>query len=155
VATGSVADLAALTAAAVEAVAGRDTLSAEAYRDLTAALGIGYRPRPPVVELLTAAADGDIVALVLDLPEPLPRERLLWSLVEVGRHPTPPLGDLLVAWSEDGASAIIVRAGAKTFPPGRWSLRLELTLNIGAERAVWTRSGDSEPESGTLEFTLS
>jgi hypothetical protein len=154
VAAGRAGDLDALTEEALDAVDRRHALSAQAYAELSAALGLAYRPAPPVVELLTASAGGDVVALVLDLPEPLSWERMTWSLTRTGRHPGPSPADVLLAWSEDGAHAALVRSGGAPFPPGPWSLSLELALDAGAERAVWTRAGGSDPEIASLSFRL-
>jgi hypothetical protein len=100
------------------------------------------------------ATGAHIVALVLDLPEPLPWERMSWSLTHSAPHPSPPLDDTLLTWSSDGAHAVIVRPGGAPLASGEWSLRLELAMDIGAERAVWTRAGSAAPESGTLRFVL-
>jgi hypothetical protein len=154
VASGSTGDLAELISAALGAVADHDDASAEAFRDVSQCLGLGYQPRPPVIEILTVTAGRDVVALALELPEPLPRERLSWSLTPIQPHPVPPLTDLVVAWSGDGARALLVRPQGTPFSPGRWSLHLELALDVGAERATWSRDGDSTPETAVLTFSL-
>jgi hypothetical protein len=154
VAAGRAGDLDALTGDALEAVDRRDAVAAQAYQELSAALGLGYRPAPPVAEVLTASAGGSVVALVLDLPEPLPWERMTWALTRTGPHPARPLSDVTLAWSEDGAHATLTRSGGSPFPSGDWSLSLELALDAGAERAVWSRAGDSAPETASLRFRL-
>jgi hypothetical protein len=154
VAAGRTGDLDALTGEALEAVDRRDAVAAQAYQELSAALGLGYRPAPPVAEVLAASAGGSVVALVLDLPEPLPWERMTWALTRTGPHPAPPLSDVTLAWSEDGAHATLTRSGGSPFPSGDWSLSLELALDAGAERALWSRASDSAPETASLRFHL-
>jgi len=138
----------------VDAVDQQHGAVGDVYQALAAALGLGYRPAPPLAEILTVAAGAGTAALVLDLPEPLPWERIWWSLTHAGPHPSRPLDDALLAWSGDGAHAVIVRSGGAPLASGRWSLRLELAMDIGAERAVWTRAGSADPETGTLHFIL-
>ena len=65
-----------------------------------------------------------------------------------------PLDDVVLAHSRDGAHAILVRTGAAAFPPGAWSLRLALRLDVGAERAVWRRGGSTAAEAGVLRFAI-
>ena len=154
VAAGRAGDLDALTEEALDAVDRRHAAAAQAYLEISAALGLGYRPAPPVAELLTASAGDDVLALVLDLPEPLPWERMTWSLTRGGRHRGPDPADVLLAWSEDGAHATLVRSGGAPFPPGAWSLSLSLALDVGAERAVWSRAGASGAETASLRFDL-
>jgi hypothetical protein len=154
VAAGNTVDLQALIAAALDATGRQHGAAGDVYQALTAALGLGYRPSPPLAEILTVAAGPGIVALVLDLPEPLPWERMSWSLTQAGPHPSRPLDDALLAWSSDGAHAAIVRPGGAPLASGQWSLRLELAMDAGAERAVWTRAGSAAPETGTLHFVL-
>jgi hypothetical protein len=154
VAAGNAVDLPSLITDALDAVDGQHAAASDVYQALTAALGLGYRPTPPLAEILTVAADAGTVALILDLPEPLPWERMSWSLTHVGPHPSPPLGDALLAWSGDGAHAAIVRPGGAALASGEWALRLELAMDIGAERAAWTRAGSAAPESGVLRFVL-
>jgi hypothetical protein len=154
VAAGNTVDVEALVAETVDAVGRQQAVTADVHQDLTSALGLSYRPIPPVCEMLTVAAGGGTVALLLDLPEPLPWERMSWSLTRVRAHPTPPVDDVLLAQSADGAHAVLVRTGGARFEPGDWSLHLDLALDIGAERAVWTRGGRTAPESGTLRFAV-
>ncbi|WP_426513544.1 hypothetical protein ACPPVO_24830 [Dactylosporangium sp. McL0621] len=154
VSANNTVDLQALVAAAGAAVQRQHAEAADSYDSLAAALALAYRPAPPVVEVLTAADHGRTVALVLDLPEPLPWERLTWSLTPMGPHPTPALNDVVLAWSADGSHAMLARTGGKTFPPGPCSLALHLALEVGAEAAVWTRNGRATPEEGTLQFTV-
>ncbi|HEX5120788.1 MAG TPA: hypothetical protein VFW65_36870 [Pseudonocardiaceae bacterium] len=139
---------------ALDAVARQHTVADDVYRALSGALGLGYRPAPPLVELLTVTAGTDTVAVLVDLPEPLPWERMSWSLTPVGPHPTRPLDDAVLAWSADGAHAVIVRSAGRPLPTGTWSLRLTLALDVGTERAVWTRGNSSAPETSTVRFTL-
>lgn len=153
-AAADVVDLQTLIADSLDAVARQHTVDDEVYQALSGALGLGYRPAPPVVEILTVAAGSDTVALILDLPEPLPRERMSWALTPMGPHPSPPLDDALVAWSADGAHALLARPGGRPVPPGEWSLTLELALDLGPERAVWSRQDSTAPETATLRFTL-
>jgi hypothetical protein len=154
VTAGDAVDLQALAAAAAEAVSGQQAVAAELYRELAATLGQTYRPAPPVTEVLTAGSPGNTLALLLDLPEPLRWERISWSLARVGRHPTPSVRDALLTWSDDDRQAVLVRTGGGRFEPGDWSLQLELALDVGAERAVWTRGGSAAPEVGTLRFAV-
>jgi hypothetical protein len=154
VAAGNAVDLQSLIEDALDAVDRQDTAAGDVYQALSAALGLDYRPSPPLVEVLTASTGTGTVALVLDLPEPVAWERLSWSLARVGPHPSPPLDDALLAWSGDGAHAAIVRSGGAALASGEWSLRFELAMDVGAERAAWTRAGSTTPESGALRFTL-
>jgi hypothetical protein len=154
VATGNTVDLGSLITDALEAVDRQHAAAADVYQALSAALGLDYRPSPPLVEVLTARTAAGTVALVLDLPEPVPWERMSWSLTRVGPHPSPPLADALLTWSGDGAHAVIVRAGGAALASGEWSLRLELAMDVGAERVAWTRAGSTAPEVVTLRFAL-
>ena len=153
-AAAGVVDLPALITDTLDAVHRGQAVSGEVYENLSTALGLGYRPSPPLVEILTAVAGADTVALVLDLPEPLPPERMSWSLTPIGPHPARPVDDALLAWSADGAHAVLVRQGGRPLPSGEWSLTLELTLDLGAERAAWTRRHSTAAETATLRFTL-
>jgi hypothetical protein len=154
VAAGNTVDLPSLIADTLDAVDQQHTTAGDLYQTLTAALGLDYRPPPPLVEVFTATTGAGTIALVLDLPDPLPWERMSWSLTHVRPHPSPPLHDTLLAWSNDGAHAVIVRSAGAALAPGEWSLRLELAMDIGAERATWTRAGSTAPENATLRFTL-
>ncbi len=155
VAAGDAVELSVLGDAARAAVAAQDAAAADAYDRLADDLGAPWRPTPPVVELLTLAdARGRTVGLLLDLPEPLPWERVGWTLVAPGASEDSSLRDLVLAWSGDGARAILVRDGAKPFASGLWSLRLTMHLDVGAECAVWRRGGSTAPEVGSLSFTL-
>jgi len=75
-----------------------------------------HRPTPPVVEMCTVEETGEVLALLLDLPEPLPWERMGWSLTGPGdgdaQHP---VDDLMLAASADGCRAILVREGGAPF----------------------------------------
>ena len=101
------------------------------------------------------AAGGEVLALLLDLPEPLPWERMGWTLTGPadggGRQV---LGDLVLARSGDGSRAVLVREGAAPFSAGIWMFDLVLRLDVGAERAAWRRGGSTAPEAGTLRFRL-
>ena len=146
VAAGDAVELARLGESARAAIAFEQAESAVVHDLLTSAIGTPWRPTPPVVELSTIAAPGGIVALLLDLPEPLPWERIDWSLVAPGSADEEPLADLLLAYSGDGTGAILVRSGAAAFTPGTWRLQLALRLNVGSERAAWRRGGARPPK---------
>jgi hypothetical protein len=91
----------------------------------------------------------------LDLPAPLPWERMAWTLTgpaDGGGQAT--LGDLVLAWSGDGSRAVMVREGGAPFTAGLWTLDLALRLDVGAERAVWRRGGSTAPEAGACAFRL-
>lgn len=154
IANGDALEVPSLESAAREAVAARHAVSAEAHDLLVAALGLPYRPPPPVVEVSVVEDGHDIVALLLDLPEPLPWERVGWSLSRGAEGSAAALGDLVLAWSDDGTRAVLVREGGPSFTAGEWALGLVLRLDVGAERAVWRRGGSTAPEVGTLHFTL-
>jgi hypothetical protein len=151
VAAGDAVELAPLGDAARAAVAHTHAASAAVHDLLADALGTPWRPTPPVVELSAIEAAGGPLALLLDLPEPLPWERASWALVSPGGQP---LADLLLAWSEDGTRAILVRTGATPFAAGAWRLDLALRLEVGAERPVWRRGGSAAPEAGALRFSI-
>ena len=154
VAAGDAVELAALGDAA-RATVGHAHAESAAVHDLVAdALGLPWRPTPPVVELSTVADGTGVLALVLDLPEPLPWERVTWSLVPPGAADDEPLEDLVLAWSDDGTRAILVHTGATAFARGSWSLHLAVRLNVGAERAVWRRGGSTAAEAGRLQFEV-
>ncbi len=148
-----VLDLVALRSQALAAVTARHEISAEAFRDLSAALGLPYRPLPPVVELSQVVDDGDIMALLLDLPEPLPWERMSWSLSRQRRGRQIPAEDAVLVWSEDGARAVLVQDDGAPWLADRWTLTLTLALDIGAERAAWRRDGSQAPEVAEIVFT--
>jgi len=95
-----------------------------------------------------------LAALVLDLPEPLPWERMTWTLHQAGPHAGPAVEDVLLAWSEDGRRAVLAPGAAGAFPGGEHVLRLTLALDVGAERAVWRRAARSDPEIAELRFRL-
>jgi hypothetical protein len=154
VAANNTVDLQALICAACDAVQQQQAEAAGIYDSLAAALGLAYRPAPPVVEVLTAADRGRTVALILDLPEPLPWERMTWSMALTGPHPTQALDDVVLAWSADGSHGLLARTGGNPFLAGPWSLALHLALDVGAEAAAWTRNGRTTPEGGTLRFTV-
>ena len=156
VTSGDALQTASLEAAARAAVDARHAAAAEAHDLLAAALGLPYRPTPPLVEASTVTDGHDVVALLLDLPEPLAWERVAWSLSRSadGSGPGPALADLVLAWSEDGTRAILVREGGAPFGDGAWTLDLTLRLDVGAERAVWRRGGSTAPEVAAAHFTL-
>ncbi|MFI7546060.1 hypothetical protein [Actinoplanes sp. NPDC049599] len=145
VAAADPVELAGLAEAARAAVAALHGASAASHDSLVAALGTPWRPVPPIVELSSVGE----VALLLDLPEPLPWERMTWSLEGPGSP-----ADVVLAWSADGARAILVRAGAAPFAAGAWTLRLALHLDVGPAQAKWRRGGSSLPEAGSLRFSL-
>ena len=149
-AAAAVVDLEPLAAAANAAVASAHAESAAVHDLLEAALGLPYRPTPPVAELSAISAGRGVVALLLDLPEPLPWERITWTLLDPGQA----AAAVLLAWSADGTRAILVRDGAEAFAAGAWILDLALRLDAGGERAVWRRGGSTAPEAGRLPFTL-
>ena len=151
VAASDAAETAGLAEAARGAVAAEHAASADVHDLLAGALAASWRPEPPVVEMLTVVDGAATVALLLDLPEPLPWERVVWSLT---RDDDVPLDDLVLAHSRDGAHAILVRTGAAALPPGAWSLQLALRLDAGAERAVWRRGGSTAAEAGVLRFAI-
>ena len=96
----------------------------------------------------------EVVALLLDVPEPLPWERITWSLSRSADGSGPALEDHVLAWSEKGTRAILVREGGATFGGGAWTLDLTLRLEVGGERAVWRRGGTTGPEVGGNPFQL-
>ena len=149
-AAASAVDLVPLGDAANAAVADAHAEAAAVHDLLAGALGTPYRPAPPVAEL-SAISAGGVLALLLDLPEPLPWERVAWTLVDAGGLA---VADLVLAWSGDGTRAILVREDAVPFAAGAWTLELALRLDAGAERAVWRRGGSTAPEAGLLLFTL-
>jgi hypothetical protein len=151
--TQDLVDMSPLTEAALDAVAVRHSVAGTAYDQIIAELQAPRRPTPPVVELLGVIDQaGAVVALLLDLPEPLPWERLRVCLSRGANAPPEP--DVVVAWSQDGTHAVVVRDGASPIDAGQWSMSLTLRLEVGAERAVWRRAGSLAPEVGQLEFTL-
>ena len=154
VAASDLLDEACLRAAALDAVQGLHAASASVHDSLAQALALGYSQPPPVLELLTVTDGDDVVALVLDLPEPLPWERMTWTLRQVEPHARSTVLDVLLAWSEDGRRAILAPAAAGAFPSGQHVLRLVLALDVGAERAVWRRAGSSDPETAELRFRV-
>ena len=148
VAAGDAGELPGLGEAARTAAAGRAVVAAAAYDALVAALGVPWRPVPPVVELSEVTVDGAVRALLLDLPEPLPWERMGWTLTGPGGLPW----DVVLAWSGDASRAVLVRADGSPFPAGSWELGLVLRLDVGAERAVWRRGGSTAAEVAVLRF---
>ena len=120
----------------------------------TDALGLPWRPVPPLVEISTVTLGNDVVALLLDLPEPLPWERIGWTLTPSADGSGAALADATLAWSGDGTRAIVVRSGGAAFARGPWTLGLALRLDVGAERAAWRRCGSTAPETGLLRFAL-
>ena len=117
-------------------------------------LGLPYAPAPPVLEIL-AVPDGDeVLALLLDLPEPLPWERMTWSLRQVrsGGHTVGK--DVLLARSEDGRQALLVLPDGNPLASGPWLLNLNLALDVGAERATWRRAGSTQAKTADLAFLL-
>jgi hypothetical protein len=154
VATSNLIDEACLRAAALDAIEGLHAASANVYDSLAQALALGYSQPPPVLELLTVIAGDDVVALVLDLPEPLPWERMTWTLRHAEPRGRSTVEDVLLAWSEDGRRAVLVPASAEAFPSGEHVLRLTLALDVGAERAVWRRAGRSDTETAELRFRV-
>jgi hypothetical protein len=154
VAAGNVIDQPALAAAALAAVGGLQAASAGVFRELAQALGLPYAPAPPVLEIL-AVPDGDeVLALLLDLPEPLPWERMSWSLRQVRSGGHAAGQDVLLAWSEDGRQALLVDPDGSPLAGGPWLLRLTLALDVGAERAAWRRAGSTQAEHADLAFLL-
>jgi hypothetical protein len=144
---GDATEIGGLAAAAASAAAARDDVAADAFRDLQDALGLGFRPHPPVVELsVVTTGSGAVAALLLDLPEPLPWARMGWRLTGPDRA----VDDPLVVWSGDGTRALLVHPDGSTFTPGAWTLYLALSLDVGVERPVWRRGGSSSPEAGRL-----
>jgi hypothetical protein len=151
VAASDAVETAGLADAARAAVVEEQAASAEVHDVLAAALGVPWRPEPPIAEVLTVVDGVASVALLLDLPEPLPWERIVWSLAA---DDDVPLDDVVLAHSRDGAHAILVRAGAAAFQPGAWNLQLALRLDVGAERAAWRRGGSTAAEAGELRFAI-
>ena len=152
---GDAIELAGLREAARTAADTRNQAGADAYVALAAALGLPWRPLPPVVEVCTVDDAGSILALLLEVPEPLPRERLSATLTgpsDSGGVAT--LDDLVLCWSEDGCRAILARQGGLGFIAGMWTLDLALRLDLGAERAVWRRGGSTAPEVGNMRFRV-
>jgi hypothetical protein len=147
---GAAVEVEGLREAAAAAAMSRHVGAAQTYDALAAALGLKWRPTPPVVEIGTVDTGGAVLAWVLDLPAPLPWERMAWSV----RGPEGDQTDVLLAWSDDGSHALLARAGGTAFAAGPWNLDLALRLDVGDERAVWRRGGSSAPEVGTLRFAL-
>ena len=79
-------------------------------------------------------AGSEVLALLLDLPEPLPWERMGWKLTGPAGGGRQVLGDLVLARSGDGSRAVLVREGAAPFGAGIWTFDLVLRLDVGAER---------------------
>ena len=153
--TGDAVELDGLREAVWGAAGARDQVAAGAYDLVTAALGLGWRPVPPVVEVGAVRAGAEVLALLLELPEPLPWARMGWTLTGPGGAGGPgALADLVLAWSGDGSRAVLVREGGVRFAAGAWALDLSLRLDVGAERAVWRRGGSTAPEAGALSFRL-
>jgi hypothetical protein len=152
---GDAVELEGLREAARAASAAYGQTSADAYDALAVALGLPWRPFPPLVELGTVRDGGEVLALLLELPEPLPRERLGWTLTGPSDDGTRGvLGDLVLAWSGDRCRAILTREGGAAFAAGSWTLDLALRLDVGSERAIWRRCGSTAPEAGVLGFRL-
>ncbi len=116
VAASDAVETAGLVEIARAAVGSEQAASADVHDLLAGALAASWRPEPPVVEVLTVVDGAATVALLLDLPEPFPWERVDWSLT---RDDDVPLDDVVLARSRDGAHAILVRTGAAAFPPRR------------------------------------
>jgi hypothetical protein len=153
VSAGAVLDVPLAAADAVAAANARQAVAAGTYDTLAGLLGLGYRPVPPIVELSRLDDAGTTAALLLELPEPLPWERMTWALTASADGGAPP-APVALAWSDDGARALIVMADGAPFPSGAWTLGLALHLDIGAERAVWRRGGSVAPEVARLSFRL-
>ena len=151
---GDLVDHAGLAEAARAAVASAHAESAAVHDLLVTALGIPWRPTPPIAELSAVEAGGGVAALLLDLPEPIPWERVRWSLVAPGQADDESLADLVLAWSADGSRAVLVRPGAVPYAAGTWTMHLALRLDVGAERSIWRRGGSTLPEVGRLTFVL-
>ena len=154
VAAADAVELAPLGDAARAAVAAMQQESSSVHDLLVGSLGTPWRPSPPIVELSSVAAGKDVIALLLDLPEPLPWERMDWSLLAPDAADDEPLADLVLAWSADGSHAVLVRTDGQAFAAGPWTLNLALRLDVGAERATWRRGGSSVAEAGALRFAL-
>ena len=150
VAAADVVELPVLREQAVAAVQALHGAAAGAYEALHAQLGQQYRPVPPVVEVSAVQAGGDVLALLLDLPEPLPWGRVTCTLTGPETAPA----DSVVAWSADGGRVVLARADGAPFTTGAWRIDLVLHLDVGAERAVWRRGSSSAPEVGALSFRL-
>jgi hypothetical protein len=152
---GNAVELAGLRAATRAAADSRCQVGADAYLALAAALGLPWRPLPPVVEVCTVDDAGSVLALLLELPEPLPRERMGLTLTGPSNgDERAALDDLVAAWSEDGCRAILARHDGLAFTAGMWSLDLALHFDVGVERALWRRGGSTAPEVGTLRFRV-
>ena len=151
VAAGDAVEVTPLVAAARSAMDFAGAESESVYDLLVGALGTPWRPTPPIVEMSAVASGQDVVALLVDLPEPLPWERIRGSLLAPDGTA---LSDLVLARSGDGARVVLVLAGARPFAAGTWALELSLRLDVGAERAVWRRAGSTAPEAGRLAFSV-
>jgi hypothetical protein len=147
-------ELPSLTERARTAVDSRHVISGQQYDLLHQQLGLAWRPVPPVLEISRVSVNGGVVALLIDLAEPLPWERVSWILTASPDGRAAPLSDGALVWSEDGTRALIVRDGAQPFAAGAWKLDLALRLDVGVERPQWRRGGSSAPECGTLSFVL-
>ena len=115
VAAGDAVETSGLAEAARAAVAEEQAGSAAVHDLLARALGTAWRPVPPVVELLTVVDGAATVALLLDLPEPLPWERVDWSLGAGDES----LADVVLAHSRDGAHGDPRPCGRGRLRPGR------------------------------------
>jgi hypothetical protein len=152
---GDAIELAGLRESTRAAADTRNQAGADAYVALAAALGLPWRPNPPVVEVCTVDDAGSVLALLLEMPEPLPRERLSVTLTgpsDSGGRAA--LDDLVLVWSADGCRAILVRPSGVAFTAGMWTLDLAVRLDVGAERALWRRGGSTAPEVGAMRFRV-
>ncbi len=155
VGAGDAVELAGLRESARAAADTRNQAGADAYVALAAALGLPWRPNPPVVEVCTVDDAASVLALLVEVPEPLPRERLGVTLTgpsDGGGQAA--LDDLVLVWSEDGCRAILARQSGLAFTAGMWTLDLAVRLDVGAERALWRRGGSTAPEVGNMRFRV-
>ncbi len=140
--------------AAVRALAAE---SADRFAVLAELLFPGaYRALPPVVEVLDLRQGADRLALLLESPEPLDWQRIAARLARLdpitGVYAA--VEDALLAWSDDGARAILAPTGTANPPDGDYELQLTYRLDIGFEAPVLRRGASSVPEIARLRFTL-
>lgn len=147
-------EIPAITNDALAAAAEYHATSGAVYDALAVALGLPWQPTTPCVEIGTVTDGTDVVALVLDLPEPLPLERVECTLARQTGSTMTPEENLLLVWRLDGTRALLVRDSAIPFTPGDWTLDVVLHLDVGVERASWRRGGSTAPETGSLRFAV-
>lgn len=97
------------------------------------ALGLGHRPRPPKLELVSVA-QGTEVIYFLDSPEPVERTRLSITRSDSGAAVYP-------VWNGDGTRAFLFNSSRASGAFAAGAVELELT---------WTRGGLAAPDVPSL-----